>query len=100
MKKRARPATSASRTPVARHDNPFRIGGTVAGPFFTDREAEIARCAATLQEPGAKLLVTTDGEPAGTLGNATLNASALALRVHAAGRPPDAASGWKRFFRS
>jgi Cdc6-like AAA superfamily ATPase len=57
MKKRARPATSASRTPVARHDNPFRIGGTVAGPFFTDREAEIARCAATLQEPGAKLLV-------------------------------------------
>jgi len=28
------------------------------------------------------------------------NSSALALRVHAAGRPPEAASGWKRFFRS
>lgn len=28
------------------------------------------------------------------------NTSALALRVHAAGRPPEAASGWKRFFRS
>jgi serine/threonine protein phosphatase PrpC len=28
------------------------------------------------------------------------NASALALRVLAAGRPPEAASGWKRFFRS
>ena len=28
------------------------------------------------------------------------NASALALRVRTAGRPPEAASGWKRFFRS
>jgi serine/threonine protein phosphatase PrpC len=28
------------------------------------------------------------------------NASALAVRIHVAGRAPEAASGWKRFFRS
>jgi serine/threonine protein phosphatase PrpC len=28
------------------------------------------------------------------------NASALAMRVHSSGRAPEAASGWKRFFRS
>ena len=28
------------------------------------------------------------------------NSSALALRVHVAGRPPEVAAGWRRFFRS
>lgn len=37
--------------------NPFRIHGTVQRPDFTDREKEVARILATLQEPGAKLLV-------------------------------------------
>lgn len=36
---------------------PFRIGGVVAGEFFTDRAAEIRRIAAALREPQAALLV-------------------------------------------
>ncbi len=38
-------------------DNPFRVGGTVIGPYFTDRAAELKRIAAALSEPQAKLLV-------------------------------------------
>lgn len=48
------------RTPVKPHSrpaNPFRIHGTVEGPFFTDRADELARTLASLREPGAKLLV-------------------------------------------
>ena len=37
--------------------NPFRVGGTVAGSFFTDRADEVERIAAALSEPQAKLLV-------------------------------------------
>ena len=37
--------------------NPFRIHGAVAGPFFTNRAAELKRITRTLVEPGAKLLV-------------------------------------------
>jgi AAA+ ATPase superfamily predicted ATPase len=37
--------------------NPFRIGGTVSGRYFTDRAAELKRIAAALSEPQAKLLV-------------------------------------------
>jgi hypothetical protein len=36
---------------------PFRIGGVVAGEYFTDRAAEIRRIAAALAEPQAGLLV-------------------------------------------
>jgi hypothetical protein len=37
--------------------NPFRIHGVVKKPYFADREDEVARIAALLQEPAAKLLV-------------------------------------------
>lgn len=37
--------------------NPFRVGGTVVGQFFTDRADEIRRIRAALTEPQAKLLV-------------------------------------------
>lgn len=37
--------------------NPFRIGGTVVGPYFTNRAAEVERIAAALSERQAKLLV-------------------------------------------
>ena len=37
--------------------NPFRIHGTVAGSYFTNRASEMRRLAGTLAEPGAKLLV-------------------------------------------
>ena len=43
---------------TAGHQNPFRISGTVAGAYFTNREAELARIVRTMREPGAKLLVT------------------------------------------
>ena len=36
---------------------PFRIGGVVAGEYFTDRADEVRRIAAALREPQAKLLV-------------------------------------------
>jgi hypothetical protein len=48
------------RTPAKPHSrpaNPFRIHGTVEGPFFTDRADELARTLASLREPGAKLLL-------------------------------------------
>ena len=38
-------------------ENPFRIGGTVAGKFFTDRDAELERIRAALREPSHKLLL-------------------------------------------
>lgn len=37
--------------------NPFRIHGTVTGPFFADREEELKRVEAILVEPAAKLLL-------------------------------------------
>jgi len=37
--------------------NPFRVGGTVVGRYFTDRAAELKRITAALSEPQAKLLV-------------------------------------------
>lgn len=37
--------------------NPFRIHGTVTGPFFADREDELERVTRTLAEPAAKLLL-------------------------------------------
>lgn len=37
--------------------NPFRIGGTITGEYFTDREAELQRITATIREPQAKLVV-------------------------------------------
>lgn len=37
--------------------NPFRIHGTVSGPYFTDREREVARFRDVLSEPTAKLVV-------------------------------------------
>jgi hypothetical protein len=37
--------------------NPFRIGGTVAGRYFTDRADELQRITGALTEPQAKLLV-------------------------------------------
>jgi uncharacterized protein len=37
--------------------NPFRVGGVVAGEYFTDRAAEVRRIAAALAEPQARLLV-------------------------------------------
>jgi AAA+ ATPase superfamily predicted ATPase len=40
------------------HENPFRIGGTVVGPYFTDRAAEVGRIATALAEPQAKLLIS------------------------------------------
>lgn len=42
---------------MANGQNPFRVGGTVSGRFFTDRAAEIRRITSTLLEPQAKLLV-------------------------------------------
>jgi AAA+ ATPase superfamily predicted ATPase len=42
---------------AANSANPFRIGGTVVGPYFTDRAAEVKRVAETLGERQAKLLV-------------------------------------------
>lgn len=39
------------------YSNPFRIHGTVTGPYFADRTEEIVRIRATLLEAGAKLLV-------------------------------------------
>jgi len=41
---------------MQRH-NPFRVGGTVVGEYFTDRAAELKRIGAALSEPQAKLLV-------------------------------------------
>ncbi len=38
-------------------DNPFRVGGTVVGEYFTDRAAELKRITAALSEPQAKLLL-------------------------------------------
>ena len=38
-------------------ENPFRVGGTVVGEFFTNRADEIRRIMAALKEPQAKLLV-------------------------------------------
>ncbi len=37
--------------------NPFRIGGTVIGRYFTDRASELRRITSALAEPQAKLLV-------------------------------------------
>lgn len=37
--------------------NPFRIGGTITGEYFTDRERELRTITATLSEPQAKLIV-------------------------------------------
>lgn len=37
--------------------NPFRIHGTVSGPYFTDREEEVKRFRDVLTEPAAKLVV-------------------------------------------
>jgi hypothetical protein len=37
--------------------NPFRIGGSVTGEYFTDRAETVQRIAAALAEPQAKLLV-------------------------------------------
>ncbi|UCC72756.1 MAG: hypothetical protein JSV86_20780 [Gemmatimonadota bacterium] len=37
--------------------NPFRVGGTVVGRYFTDRAVELKRIGSALGEPGAKLLV-------------------------------------------
>lgn len=37
--------------------NPFRIGGTITGEYFTDRERELRTITATLREPQAKLIV-------------------------------------------
>jgi len=37
--------------------NPFRIHGTVTGPYFADREAEVERVVSTFAEPAAKLLL-------------------------------------------
>lgn len=37
--------------------NPFRIHGTVSGPYFTNRDREVARFREVLSEPGAKLVV-------------------------------------------
>jgi hypothetical protein len=42
---------------VVDSENPFRIGGTVHGKFFTDRDAELARIQAALREPSHKLLL-------------------------------------------
>jgi len=39
------------------HQNPFRIGGTVGGDYFTDRAAELTRISRALMEPQSKLLV-------------------------------------------
>lgn len=41
-----------------RHDNPFRIGGTVRHPFFTDRDDELALYTRRLREPAQKTLVS------------------------------------------
>jgi AAA+ ATPase superfamily predicted ATPase len=38
-------------------ENPFRVGGTVEGEYFTDRAAELSRISRALAEPQAKLLV-------------------------------------------
>lgn len=38
-------------------ENPFRIGGVVTAPYFTDREAEIARIRRSLTAPQDHLLV-------------------------------------------
>lgn len=43
---------------MAGHDNPFRIGGTVVGRYFTDRADEVGRIAAALAERQAKLLIS------------------------------------------
>jgi hypothetical protein len=40
--------------------NPFRIHGVVRRPYFADREDEVTRIAARLQEPAAKMLVYGD----------------------------------------
>ncbi len=40
-----------------RHDNPFRIGGTVRHPFFTDRANELELYARRLRESAQKTLV-------------------------------------------
>lgn len=39
------------------HGNPFRIGGTVEGEYFTDRAPELTRISRALVEPQSKLLV-------------------------------------------
>lgn len=39
------------------HGNPFRIGGTVEGDYFTDRAAELTRISRAMMEPQSKLLV-------------------------------------------
>ncbi|MBI4544439.1 MAG: ATP-binding protein [Gemmatimonadetes bacterium] len=36
---------------------PFRVGGVVEGPFFTDRAEEVRRIAGALRSPGDRLLV-------------------------------------------
>lgn len=38
-------------------ENPFRIGGVVSAPYFTDREAEVARIRRSLAAPQDHLLV-------------------------------------------
>ena len=43
--------------PGVRRENPFRVGGTVVGRYFTDRAAELKRIVAAMSEPQAKLLV-------------------------------------------
>lgn len=58
--------------------NPFRIHGAVSGAFFTDRAAEVKRIAATLREPGAKLLVVGERRVGKT--------SALLAAIHAVRR--------------
>lgn len=38
-------------------ENPFRVGGSVVGEYFTDRAEELGRIVAALSEPQSKLLV-------------------------------------------
>jgi uncharacterized protein len=39
-------------------ENPFRPAGVVAGPYFTDREAELRRILKSMGEQGGKLIVS------------------------------------------
>jgi AAA ATPase domain len=38
--------------------NPFRTSGVIQPPYFTDREAEVARLREAMRTPGAKLIVS------------------------------------------
>jgi len=72
---------------MAARQNPFRIGGTVAGSYFTDRAAEVGRIAATLGERQAKLLVFG---PRRMGKSSAIEAAARRLRPPGHGRSPAA----------